>query len=253
MCDGTSVSLTAGNSNTAVTGSLSYLWSTGATTAQTVVTTSGVYTVTVTSAEGCSDTESTTITVNPKPVLTVSSPDLSIFAGESTTLTIGGCSGTLAWSTGDATASLIVEPLATTTYSVTCTLSSGCASSTSVTVTVTKAPSYTMPPMAIAATCSGANPNNDARIVLTTLQDVSKVGISPGDTYSGPAFGAATDVVNGAVTFSGLTNPAAKQVYTLRLFSANGDYFVDVKTTLNPAECICPAPKCVPILISKVR
>lgn len=249
ICQGESTSLTA-------SGGTTYLWSTSATTASIIVTTSGVYSVTVSNAEGCSDVASTTITVNPAPVLTVSSPSLTVFAGASTTLTVGGCAGTLVWSTGDNTASLVVAPLVTTTYSATCTLSTGCSSTTSATVTVNPAPSYTTPPRAVAATCSGAVANSDARIVLTTLTNTERIDYVLGSTYgSGPAYGAASNqvVTGGAVTITNLPNPGAPQPYTLRLFSAGGTYFIDVTLTLSPAECICPAPKCVPIVIRKIQ
>ena len=157
------------------------------------------------------------------------------------------------YTTDDNTISLVVAPSVTTTCSATCTLSTGCSSTTSATVTVIKAPSYTTPPMAITATCSGAVANSDARIELTTLQETERVGISLGSTYgSGPAYGAATNVTGGTGTFAGLPNPASKQAYTLRLFSAGGDQFVDVTVMLSPADCACPVPKCVPVVIQKI-
>ncbi|MBN4051443.1 hypothetical protein JYU16_01365, partial [bacterium AH-315-M05] len=58
FCQGSSVTLTS-------SASVSYLWSTGATTQSIVVTTSGSYTVTVTDGNGCSGTSApTTVTVN---------------------------------------------------------------------------------------------------------------------------------------------------------------------------------------------
>jgi hypothetical protein len=247
ICQGESTSLTA-------SGGTTYLWSTGAATASITVTTSGVYSVTVGNDLGCTDVASTTITVNPTPVLTVNSP--TIFAGQSATLTVGGCEGgTLTWSTGETTTSLIVSPLVTTIYSATCTFPTGCSSTTAATVTVNQAPSYDVAPVAIAATCAGATPNNDARIELTTLINTEQVGYSLGSTYTGPAYnGSGTvPVTGGTASIIGLQNPGSPQPYTIRLFSAGGTYFVDVTVTLSPAECICPAPKCVPVVIRKIR
>jgi hypothetical protein len=60
ICAGASATLTA-------SGGTSYIWSTAATTAGISVTPTGTttYTVTVTNTNGCTDTEVTTITVNP--------------------------------------------------------------------------------------------------------------------------------------------------------------------------------------------
>src|SRR6476661_5163698 len=61
FCQGGSVTLTA-------TGGATYAWSNGQTTPSITVSTAGNYTVTVTSAGGCSATSaSTTVTVNPAP------------------------------------------------------------------------------------------------------------------------------------------------------------------------------------------
>ena len=70
----------------------SWLWSNGATTQAIIVSSpaaSGNYTVTVTNASGCSATSAaTSVTVNPRPVITLSaSPYTSLFPGLTTTLT----------------------------------------------------------------------------------------------------------------------------------------------------------------------
>jgi hypothetical protein len=70
----------------------SWLWSNGATTQAITVSSpaaSGNYTVTVTNASGCSATSAATnVTVNPRPVVTLSaSPYSSLFPGLNTTLT----------------------------------------------------------------------------------------------------------------------------------------------------------------------
>ncbi|MBK9453072.1 MAG: HYR domain-containing protein [Bacteroidetes bacterium] len=85
----------------------------------------------------CSSTSSTTVTVNPYPVVTVSGTN-SICTGQSTTLTATG-GGTYAWSNGATTASINVAPTSTTTYTVTVT-NNGCASTGSRTVTVNPLP-----------------------------------------------------------------------------------------------------------------
>ncbi|HNR19377.1 MAG TPA: T9SS type A sorting domain-containing protein, partial [Bacteroidia bacterium] len=64
FCSGGTVTLSANTGN-------SYLWSTGATTKSITVTTSGSYTVTVTSASGSFTSSPTTVTVNSLPTATI--------------------------------------------------------------------------------------------------------------------------------------------------------------------------------------
>lgn len=247
VCQGESISLVANGGST-------YVWSTGETTAAISVTASGTYSVTATSLQGCGGIASTTVTVNPAPQLTINS--LTLCAGSTSTLTVTGCSGgTLLWSTGDNTASLAITPLVTTTYSATCTFSTGCSATIATTVTVNEVPTFTVAPIAVAATCNGLQANKDARINLTTLQNAERADLSLGATYTGPAYGSASNLVvsGGAVSFTGLANPGAQQAYTVRLYSANGTCFTDVTVLLEPASCACPAPKCVPIVIRKTK
>ena len=241
VCQGETVTLTASGADT-------YAWSTGATGATLNVTTSGIYSVTGTNEFGCTNVASATITVNPTPVLTVNAP--TICAGQSTTLTLGGCDGgTIIWSTGDNTASLVVAPLTTTTYSATCTFATSCFSTTTTTVTVNAAPTFEVAPVATAATCNGQTANNDARISLTTLENTTRVELY---NSTGTLLGSQT-VSNGNATFTGLTNPTSRQTYTLRLYGAGDACSTDVPVVLTPADCVCPTPKCVPIVITKVR
>ncbi|WP_077923503.1 SdrD B-like domain-containing protein [Spirosoma sp. 209] len=248
ICSGQSSTLTA-------SGGATYRWSTNEVTAAISVTSTGVYSVTVTNQAGCSDVTSATVTVSASPQLTIDSA--TICAGTSTNLVVGGCEGgSILWSTGDNTASLSIEPLVTTTYSATCTFSTGCSSTIATTITVNNAPTFDVAPTVTAATCTGANSNSDARFDFTTLQNVERADIVPGSSYgSGPVYGAASNklVVSGAVSFTGIANPTQRQTYTVRLFSAGGTCVTDVTVTLDPVVCECPAPKCVPVVIRKVR
>ena len=135
-CTLTSVTL----SSTATAG-VSYRWSTGATTATTNVNQAGTYSLTVTSANGCSAVASTTVTSD------VAAPTASI---NSLTLTTAAPTGTLTasasnaaspvylWSTGATTASISVS--AAGPYSVTVTSSNGCSAVASTTVMADMAP-----------------------------------------------------------------------------------------------------------------
>ncbi|MCB2194935.1 MAG: hypothetical protein KQH79_03700 [Bacteroidetes bacterium] len=92
FCNGGSVILTS-------SAGTDYLWSTGATTQNINVTTSGNYTVQVSNATGCYSVASDpkTVTVNPLPSVTVSAVPATICFGETSVLTATG-GGTYLWS-----------------------------------------------------------------------------------------------------------------------------------------------------------
>ncbi|WP_185155628.1 SdrD B-like domain-containing protein [Rudanella paleaurantiibacter] len=132
ICTGQSTTLAAsGGAGT------TYRWNTNETTATISVSVAGSYSVTATSSAGCNHTASTSITVNPLPVLTVTSA--TICAGQTATLTVGGAS-TYRWSSGVTGPLLVVAPTATTVYSVTGTTTAGCSAVSSGTVVVNGQP-----------------------------------------------------------------------------------------------------------------
>lgn len=122
-----------------VTGSNSYLWSTGATTTSLSISSAGTYTVTGYYANGCYKSASVTVTVNPSPTATISG-NLTACSGTPTVLTAGGGS-TYLWSTGATTASINVST--TGSYTVTAT-NSGCSNSKSATVAVNPSPTISI-------------------------------------------------------------------------------------------------------------
>ena len=105
------------------------------------------YTVTITDSQGCIATNSSTITVNPIPIVTVNSP--TICTGGIATLTGGGAT-TYLWSTGATVNPLILSPATSMNYTVTGT-ALGCTATAISTVTVNPLPSLTLTP--INATC----------------------------------------------------------------------------------------------------
>lgn len=136
ICSGSSTTLTA----TPSSGGGTYSWLPGGATTQSVTVspaTSTTYTVTYT-LSGCSNTGTSLVTVNPVPTVSISPASSTICAGASATLTatpsLGG--GTYSWAPGGATtASITVSPAATTTYTVTYTLS-GCTGTATRLITV---------------------------------------------------------------------------------------------------------------------
>ncbi len=150
-CMNTSVNLTA-------TGGVTYLWSTSATTAAITVSpvlVTTTYLVTVTDVNGCSDTDDVTITVNPLP-LANAGQDVTICEGDTATLVATGGIGYL-WSTSasDTNAMLMVNPIDTTTYTVTVLDQFGCSDTDDVIVNVNENPVVTL----IADTTICANHN----------------------------------------------------------------------------------------------
>jgi hypothetical protein len=115
-----------------------YSWSSGATNASITGLVEGTYTVTITDANGCTDSSSIAIT-EPDVLVSVTTLDSNVscnaFAdGGATSSGIGGTSPfTFVWSNGATTAS--ITGVVAGTYSVTITDASGCADSSSVTIT----------------------------------------------------------------------------------------------------------------------
>jgi len=116
VCSGSSANLTVSG----VTVGGSYAWDNGLGSGtfhnvSPIVTTT--YNVTGTDSYGCSQTASTTVTVNTIPTVSVTSTNDTICAGESVTLIASGAQ-TYVWNTGGSSANLTVTPTTQTTYSV---------------------------------------------------------------------------------------------------------------------------------------
>ncbi|MCE3225590.1 MAG: hypothetical protein K0S32_141 [Bacteroidetes bacterium] len=190
ICAGQSATLTA-------SGASSYSWNTGATTGNVSVspTANTSYTVTGTNANGCSNTAATSISVNALPTVVVSSGNTTICTGQTTTLTASGAS-TYSWNTGATTANLSVNPTANTSYTVTGTNGTGCANTTTTSISVNALP-----------------------IVLVSTGNPT---ICTGQSATLTANGATTFIWNtGAVTAVVVINPTVTTSYTVSGTDAN--------------------------------
>ena len=138
FCLGGSVSFTA-------SGGINYLWSTGVTSSLlSNINNVGIYGVTVTDANGCSNTASTNVYVYPKP--TVAIQNINYNACNNDTLVVVGADSYL-WSNGSTDSTIIVG---SGTYSVIGTNQYGCTDSKSVTVTLN---SFTTPSLNVSVSC----------------------------------------------------------------------------------------------------
>jgi gliding motility-associated-like protein len=147
ICSGDSVQL-------AISGAAIYSWSPAATLScsncsnpfATPASTT-TYIITGTDTNGCSDTGSITVQVNPLPSLTVSS-NSTICPGSSVQLLAAGASS-YSWSPSSGLScsncsNPYASPVATTTYTVTGTSTFGCTDTEQVTVTVNSSPTVTI-------------------------------------------------------------------------------------------------------------
>jgi hypothetical protein len=204
-CSRTSISVTA-------TGGGTYSWSNGSTVVGTAaalsITAPGTYTVTVTAANGCTDTESVAVTQNITPPVAAitnntGSTELTCSRTSISVTATGG--GTYSWSDGStvvgtAAALSITAP---GTYTVTVTAANGCTDTESVAVT-----QNITPPVA-------AITNNTGSTELTCSRTSISVTATGGGTYS---WSNGTSVVGTAAALS-ITAPGT---YTVTVTAANG-------------------------------
>lgn len=158
ICAGQSTTLTT---NSTCQGTI--IWSNGMTGSSIIVSPSTTTEYTAVCKVGtCESVNSnkvkiTVTTVGAAPSVVAS--NTSICAGESSTLTASGCSGTYVWSNGQTGVAIIaVSPPTTTTYTVSCRVNGRC-DSTPASVTVTVGQNATAPTITISPSstvCAGA-------------------------------------------------------------------------------------------------
>ncbi len=152
------VAICAGATSTLTgSGAVSYTWNPGNLIGTTVTVSpisTTVYTVTGSNAFGCTNTNTTLLTVNPLPTITATGSPTNICVGSSSTLSAtGGIS--FVWNPGGIIGSpVVVSPTVTTTYTVFGTNAFGCFNTTLLTISVT--PNPTLIPVATpTAICVG--------------------------------------------------------------------------------------------------
>ena len=153
ICAGSTATMTAVPSLSGGT----YAWSPGGQTTNAISVipaNTTIYSVVYT-LSGCAASDTSVVTVNPLPVVSVNSP--SICRGSVGTLSASGATS-YSWSSGNISSSITVSPVSTTNYTVTGT-TSGCSSSTISTLTVLPLPVVTVNSDSV---CAGGSLNLQA-------------------------------------------------------------------------------------------
>ena len=120
------------------TGTITYAWSSGSTSATAGSLSAGTYTVTATDANGCTDTESITITEPTAVTAGLSVTNVLCNGGSNGSITAAGSGGnggaySYVWSTGGTSGT--VSGLSAGTYTLTITDNAGCTGTETTTVT----------------------------------------------------------------------------------------------------------------------
>ncbi len=156
ICPGESVDLTASGASSATWAPSNGLNSTNQLTVTSTPTNTQTYTV-IGNENGCTGSAQVTVTVKPKPLMTINPSSIQICSGDSTLLTAGGANSYL-WSpsiglSASNTNQVYANPSQTTTYSVVGT-TNGCQDSIHTTVTVISNPNISINPSSISI-CPG--------------------------------------------------------------------------------------------------
>ena len=218
ICVGNSFTLSA-------SGALTYTYSSGP-----VITPSSTtnYSVTGTSAEGCINTVPaiSTVVVNALPVINLSALENTLCSGNSTSINATGASSYL-WNNGSSGASIFVQPISSTVYSVTGTDLNLCTATNTLLITVVIQPTVSISSN-VNSICKGGE------IILSA---------SGADSYSWSS-GSTTSVItespdiNTSFTVTGTngltcssTKTIAVTVYSLPIINAGADIEINAGET----------------------
>ncbi len=205
-------------------GGASYVWSTGATTAEVTVTASGTYTVTATFSGGTTGTASQAVTIYTPLTASISG---TTTACDQVGLTASGGTN-YAWSNGTGTAAATFT--ASGTYTVTATDANGCTASASQAVTVNKA----------TASISGAADGCDE--VMLTASGGTLYNWTGGSTSATPVFSTPDTYSVTATDANGCTGTAVHTIFAVDqsktyYLDADGDGYGDSN---NPIQSCSP-------------
>ncbi len=221
VCIGDSVQLQ-------VTGADTYTWSpstglscTNCATPKTSPVNTTTYTVLGIDTNGCSNTDSVTVTVKPLPIITLTKARDSICSGDTTQLNASGATS-YAWSPASNLScsncpSPVANPTATTTYTVTGS-NNGCSDTASITITTRPKPILT----------TGGN-------VEFCLGESDTLSVSGASNYQwSPSTGLSCTTCD-----SPIANPTTTTVYTVTgTDGSNCSNTANVTVTVNPLPVV---------------
>lgn len=238
ICDGNSVTI---GGTPIGTPPFTYSWNNGASlstaniqnpiASPTVTTT---YTLTVTDANGCTDTDQSTVTVNSNPTAdagldqTICDGDNVVIGGSPTSTTPGA---TFAWNNGGSLSSTTAanptaNPSITTTYTVTVTHPNGCTNTDQIIVTVNPTPT--------------ADAGADQSICIG--QSTSIGGSPTGPVGANFSWSPAATLDNATIANPTAT-PAVTTTYTVTITDGNGCSDTDqITVTVNPLPIVDAGP-----------
>lgn len=267
ICSGASTTLNG--KITGGTAPYTYLWSpaTGLSNlsianpvASPTITTT--YTLTVTDANGCVNTDAVKVIVNTKPKAG-SDQTLACANAATNTLTTAttlvpvtsggiftqiGSTPAVATITGNAVSGMNVAGTYQFQYSV-----SGCLDT--VAVTVSPCTGCVKPivgsPVATPSTCTGATANSDAKVDVSSILGGDKYSF--GTTNTGFSYSSATAYTGSSIIVGNLANPTSSTTYYVRVYNGVDSCYTDVQTTLSPVSCgtSCGTPNCMGVTVKK--
>ncbi|MBC8173292.1 MAG: T9SS type A sorting domain-containing protein, partial [Chitinophagales bacterium] len=204
FCEGSSVNLSSSPG-------ADYLWSTGETSSSIDASAAGDYSVTVTSAEGCSSTSSeVTVIVNDNPDPTISADGSTSFCEGSVDLSVDGSYDSYLWSTGETTPTITVT--GSGSYSAMVTDANGCSGvSNAIEITAGTAPTVSVVPIGSVLLCYGATTELVATTSGGNLQWYKNGVAIPGET--GTSYFAGAKGLYHAVATDGGCSSASNSVY----------------------------------------
>lgn len=199
----------AAQTSTNVSSSMNWLWNPGAVTTSTISVSPPntgtapvvqVYTVTATNpVTSCTNSATSSVTVNPVPSVTVAASTGSICSGSTASLTATGAT-TYTWlPAGGSSSVAVVSPTANTVYTVTGT-SLGCSNTKTVNLNVTATPTV-VASASPSVICAGATVSLTAN--GATTYSWSPISITSGTTTATPTVSTTYSVVG---TTAGCTN-----------------------------------------------
>ncbi len=181
VCLGSSVNLSA-------TGGISYVWNPGSSNGNPVSvspSSTTTYIVIGTDANGCTGTDSVTVTVHSLPVATIT-PNQTICSGQSVSFTAGGGVSYYWNPSGSTTSSITVTPNSSTTYAVDVVDGNGCQATAFVNVTVHANPVISLQPAVFI--CSGVsatlNPGTGVSWIWSTGDTTQTISVGTQGSYS---------------------------------------------------------------------